>query len=335
MTQADSRIGERVASTDTTFRPFPGLGNPHVQTIAARLRRAGARPRYHRVRIDTDDGDFLDLDVRELDATPDATCLLLHGLEGCAASGYMLTTAEALAARQIQPVALNFRGCGGQPNRTLGSYHSGRTDDLRRALAWIEGAFPALPRTAVGFSLGGNALMVHLGGLGGTAGLDAAAVISVPFELGACADALERGLGRMYGLYFLRSLRRKVAEKATRFPGRVSERALRARTVREFDDAFTAPVHGFDGASDYYDRCSSSRFVDEVRVPSLILQADDDPLVPRAFTPFARMSANPALTLERTAAGGHVGYLGRDDRGDDPGWMEHRIADYLAGRVRG
>lgn len=334
MTQARSLIGERVDSSDTTFRPFPGLGNPHVQTVTARLRRAGARSRYRRVRIDTDDGDFLDLDVREMTASPAATCLLLHGLEGCSLSGYMLTTAEALVARGIQPVALNFRGCGGQPNRTLGSYHSGRTDDLRRALAWVEHAFPALPRTAAGFSLGANALLVQLGSPGGFSGLDAAAAVSVPFELSACADALERGLGRLYGLYFLRSLRAKVAEKSARFPGRVPEDALRARTVREFDDAFTAPVHGFAGASDYYERCSAARYVAEVRVPSLIVQAIDDPLVPSSCTPLDGISANPALTLDLTPAGGHVGYLGRDDRGGGPGWLENRIADYLARRVK-
>lgn len=325
-------------SDDSTFRPFPGLGNPHVQTMAARIRRARLRPRYRRERIDTDDGDFLDLDVRtigEAGSPPRATCLLLHGLEGCAASGYMLATAEALAARGIQPIALNFRSCGGQPNRTLGSYHSGRTDDLRRALDWIEGTFPDVPRLAAGFSLGGNALLVHLGSLGSIARLDGAVAVSVPFELSACADALERGLGRLYGGYFLKSLKAKIAEKAKRFPGQVSDRALAARTVREFDDTFTAPVHGFAGAADYYDRCSAARFVEDVRVPCLILQSADDPLVPATCIPHDVIRANGVLDLELTRSGGHVGYYGRDDRGSDPGWMETRAADYLARRVGG
>ncbi|MFV1987488.1 MAG: YheT family hydrolase [Gemmatimonadota bacterium] len=325
----------REGSDAHTFRPFPGLGNPHAQTIGGRLRRARLRPRYRRVRIDTDDGDFLDLDVRDLDKPARATCLLLHGLEGCARSGYMLATAEALAAHDIVAIALNFRSCGGSPNRTLGTYHSGRTDDLRRALAWTEREFPGLRRTAAGYSLGGNALLVHLGSAGPAAGLDAAAAVSVPYELGLCADALERGLGKLYASYFLRSLGAKLEEKARRFPGQVSERALSAGSMREFDDAFTAPVHGFASAEDYYSRCSAARFVDGVRVPTLLLQAEDDPLVPARSIPHAMIEANDALRLIVTGRGGHVGYYGRGDTGRRPGWMERRVADHLAGRLDG
>lgn len=332
-TKAATRFEGREDAGDSTFRPFPGLGNPHAQTVAARLRRARLRPRYRRVRIDTDDGDFLDLDVRDLDGPPAATCLLLHGLEGCAASGYMLATAEALAPFGILPIALNFRSCGGTPNRTLGSYHSGRTDDLRRALAWIAREFPGVRRVAAGYSLGGNALLVHLGSTGTAAGLDAAAAVSVPYELAVCADALETGVGRLYGGYFLRSLSGKLAEKVTRFPGQVSERALDARTVREFDDAFTAPVHGFDGAEDYYHRCSAARFVDGVRVHTLLLQSADDPLVPSSSIPRDTIASNHMFNMMLTRRGGHVGYLGRSDRGVRPGWMERQVASYLASRL--
>ncbi|MDH3734907.1 MAG: hydrolase [Gemmatimonadota bacterium] len=326
--------GESRANSDVpTFRPFPGLGNPHAQTVGARIRRARLRPRYRRVRIDTDDGDFLDLDIRELDRPPVATCLLLHGLEGCAASGYMLSSAEAMAARGVLPVSLNFRSCSGEPNRTLGSYHSGRTDDVRRALAWIDGEHPGLPRGAVGFSLGGNALLVHMGSAGPAAGLEAAVATSVPYELAECADELGRGLGRVYGRYFMRRLKSKLVEKARRFPADVPERALRSTSVREFDDTFTAPVHGFRDADDYYERCSAARFVAGVTVPTLLLQASDDPLVPARSIPLHLISANPCLELHMTARGGHVGYYGREDRGNRPGWMEGRLADYLARRL--
>ena len=324
--QAMSGFEGRGGSDAHTFRPFPGLGNPHAQTIGGRLRRSLLRPRYRRVRIDTDDGDFIDLDVRDLDEPARATCLLLHGLEGCARSGYMLATAEALAARDIVAIALNFRSCSGTPNRTLGTYHSGRTDDLRRALAWIEREFPGLRRTAAGYSLGGNALLVHLGSAGPAAGLDAAAAVSVPYDLGLCADALERGMGKLYASYFLRSLGVKLEEKARRFPGQVSERALSAGSLREFDDAFA-------GAEDYYALCSAARFVDRVRVPTLLLQAGDDPLVPARSIPHAVIEANDALRLVLTERGGHVGYYGRGDVGRRPGWMERRVADHLSGRL--
>jgi predicted alpha/beta-fold hydrolase len=329
-TQATNRSGGGTRSDTPTFRPFPGLGNPHAQTIGGRLRRARLRPRYRRVRIDTDDGDFLDLDVRETETPPVATCLLLHGLEGCAASGYMLATAEALATHDIGAIALNFRSCGGSPNRTLGSYHSGRTDDLRRALAWIEAEFPGLPRAAAGYSLGGNALLVHLGSAGPAAGLDAAAAVSVPYELAACADALETGIGRLYGGYFLRSLTGKLREKAGRFPGQIPAGALTANTVREFDHAFTAPVHGFDGADDYYHRCSAARFMSGVTAPTLLLQSRDDPLVPFASIPHDIISSNHNCHIDVTRFGGHVGYYARGDRRMRVGWMENRVATYLS-----
>lgn len=329
-------VGGPEPTGDLTFRPPRGLGNPHVQTIAARFRRAGHHGRSRRIRIETDDGDFLDLDVRapdaaSPDASPRAVCLLLHGLEGCSSSGYMVSTANALAGRGILAVALNFRSCSGEPNRTLGSYHSGRTDDIERALAWIADAWPGTPRAAVGFSLGGNALLVHLGGAGARAGLSAAVAACVPYELAESARALERGFGRLYGAYFLRSLRAKLEAKASRFPGRVPERALAARSLLEFDDAFTAPVHGFVDAADYYERCSAARFVAGVRVPTLLVQAADDPLVPVDSVPWARIRANDALEMALTRRGGHVGYLDRVL--GPPAWLETTISEAIERRL--
>jgi len=332
-------VGGPEPAGDPTFRPPPGLGNPHVQTIAARFRRAGraGRPaRSRRVRIETDDGDFLDLDVRAPgaaaeDAAPRAVCLLLHGLEGCSSSGYMVSTGEALAGRGILVVALNFRSCSGEPNRTLGSYHSGRTDDIERTLAWISDTWPGLPRAAVGFSLGGNALLVHLGRAGTRTGLSAAVAACVPYELARSARALERGFCRMYGAYFMRSLRAKLAAKAARFPGQVPAEALAARSLLEFDDVFTAPVHGFANADDYYERCSAARFVADVRVPTLLIQAADDPLVPVESIPLDRIRANEALELALTRRGGHVGYL--DRLLAPPAWLETKIAGAIEGRL--
>lgn len=316
-------------SQDTPFRPFPGTRNPHVQTLAARALRSRLEGRQRRVRIDTDDGDFLDLDVWPLEA-PASACLLLHGLEGSAGSGYMTATSAALARRGILAVGLNFRSCGGEPNRTPGSYHSGRTDDIARSLAWIGDRFHGLPRAAVGFSLGGNALLVHLGRTGSRSGLDCAAAVSVPYDLAACAAALDRGVGRLYSRRFLRSLRRKALDKAVRFPDIVPARAATATSMREFDDWLTAPVHGFRDAEDYYARSSAARFVGSVRVPTLLLQAADDPLVPVDSLPLARVAANPALTLVLTGRGGHVGFLDRT-RGVGPaGWMETRVASFVA-----
>ena len=314
------------------FEPAPGLRNPHLQTVVGRMVRRRLEPRYGRVRLDTDDGDFIDLDLWSGPEAPSGLCLLLHGLEGSAHSGYMVTTSEALAAAGIQAAALNFRSCSGEPNRLPGAYHSGRTDDIERALDWMAARFPGLPRTAIGFSLGGNALLNLLGREGGGRGLVAAAAVSVPYDLESSADALQRGIGRVYGRRFLRSLREKAREKAVRFPDVVAPEAARARTIREFDDRLTAPIHGFRNAADYYARCSAQRFVDPVDLPMLLVHARDDPLAPGSSVPVETILRRPNLSLELTERGGHLGFVGRG-RGNGrarTGWLEDTLSRYIS-----
>lgn len=316
------------------FEAAFGLGNPHLQTIVGRLVRRRFEPRYERVRLDTDDGDFIDLDLWRGPEDAAGVCLLLHGLEGSAGSGYMVTTSEALAAAGIQAVALNFRSCSGEPNRLPGAYHSGRTDDIERALAWMAARYPGLPRTAVGFSLGGNALLNLLGREGGGRGLVAAAAVSVPYDLESSADALQRGMGRVYGRRFLRSLREKAREKAVRFPDVVAPGAARARTIREFDDRLTAPIHGFRDAADYYARCSANRFVGPVDLPMLLVHARDDPLAPGSSVPVETIRRRPNLSLELTERGGHLGFVGRGRgagrAGARTGWLEETVSRYIS-----
>lgn len=314
------------------FRPPPGLGNPHVQTILARALRARAEAPYVRTRLETPDGDFVDLDVwAGAVRGPRGVCLLLHGLEGSARSGYVVATAGALARSGILPVALNFRSCSGEPNRRAASYHSGHTDDIELALDWIAAAWPGLPRFAVGFSLGGNALLVLLGREGGRP-VTAAAAVSVPYDLSACATALERD-GRLYSRYFLRSLREKAREKAARFPDLVPPGAAAAATVREFDELLTAPLGGFADAEDYYRRCSAGRFVAGIAVPTLLVQAADDPLVPFETFPAARV-AGGVFEVEVTSHGGHVGFVDARRRVGPDGWLERRVARFFEGIAR-
>ena len=322
----------------SAFEPARGLGNPHVQTVVGRIVRRRFEPRYDRVRLDTDDGDFVDLDLWRGPEAPSGLCLLLHGLEGSASSGYMVTTSEALAVAGIQAVALNFRSCSGEPNRLPGAYHAGRTDDIERALDWMAGRFPGLPRTAVGFSVGGNALLNLLGREGGGRGLAAAAAVSVPYDLGASADALQRGMGRVYRRRFLRKLREKAREKAVRFPGRVDPAAARARTIREFDDRLTAPIHGFRDAADYYARCSAKRFVGSVDLPMLLVHGHDDPLAPGSSVPLDTIRRRPNLSLALTERGGHLGFVGRGHgtgrtgtrAGARTGWLEETVSRYIS-----
>jgi hypothetical protein len=231
---------------------------------------------------------------------------------------------------------MSFRGCSGEPNRTARFYHSGETGDPAFALELVRRRDPERRVGAVGFSLGGNALLKLLGERpdGGRGLVDAAAAISVPFDLAAGSRVLEMSrMGRMYTTYFLRSLRRKVRAKASLLADRIDvDAALAARTLRAFDDIATAPLHGFGDAARYYAECSSARFIDGIGVPTAVLHSLDDPFLPREAVPTAALEANPSVEAALTPRGGHVGFLsGTPWR---PGfWAEEEAARFLASRL--
>jgi predicted alpha/beta-fold hydrolase len=208
-----------------------------------------------------------------------------------------------------------FRSCGDEHNRLLRSYHSGETGDLGHVLSRLIADEPERPIILAGVSLGGNVLLKYLGEQGASVApqVKAAAAISTPFDLAEGCRHLEQGFSRIYQWHFLRTLRRKAADKAVRFPGKIGMDAVRAaRTLWEFDDAVTAPVHGFASAADYYERSSSIRFLNAIRVPTLLLSAADDPFLPSSVLDRVRQVAaeNPRLHLEFATHGGHVGFVG-------------------------
>ena len=290
------------------------------------------------------DGDFLDLDwvARARGAIPSDAAplvLVLHGLEGCAESGYVLEMHRALAREGLAAVGMNFRACSGEPNRLPRMYHSGETGDLACVLRTLRDRFPERPLGVVGFSLGGNVLLKFLGERGGSSRRDgtphAAVAISVPFALSAGAEWIERGFSRVYRRYLVRRLHRKVRRKVEILRPHVDvDRVLRARTFREFDDAATAPLHGFAGAEDYYRRSSSTPFVGAIAVPTLVLHALDDPFVPSEVVPREALERNPAIEVRISERGGHVGFVtGPPWR--PRFWAEREAARYLARRLRG
>jgi predicted alpha/beta-fold hydrolase len=300
--------------------------------VAARLLRSVRSVKYRRERIETPDGDFLDLDFAA-GPTEGAIVLVLHGLEGCSRSGYVKQACQALAAVGLQAVALNFRSRSGEPNRLPGSYHAGRTDDVRTVLRALSGRFPGSRIGALGFSLGGNVLLKYLGESEGPADtlLHGAVAVSVPFELSRAADSMERGWGKVYGWRFLRLLRRSVRAKAQRFPAAIDLGAVaRAQSVREFDDVVTAPLHGFRNVAHYYAESSSSRYLRGVRVPTLILHARNDPLIPFDSIPLATIRDNPCLQAVLPGSGGHVGFVSADRTGWRF-WAEAEAGRFLAG----
>jgi uncharacterized protein len=306
-----------------------------VQTLWGPLRRRRAVP-WRRERIDTPDGDFLDLDW--LDGAPGAPLLLvLHGLEGSTRSPYVTGLVGQAAARGWRAVGLNFRGCSGEPNRAPRLYHSGETGDLALVVARLVRREPGVRLAAVGVSLGGNVLLKWLGerGVGVPAQVVGAAAISVPFDLAACAAVLDRGLRRLvYAGSFLRTMRRKVVVHARRHPGLVDvAAACRARSFAAYDRIVTAPLHGFLDEQDYWTRSSSRAFLGGIRRPTLLIHALDDPLVPRHTVPDPRLLP-PKVRLELTPHGGHVGFAEGRRPWHGPSWAERRAIEFLDGLVR-
>ncbi|HWV56957.1 MAG TPA: hydrolase [Longimicrobiales bacterium] len=298
------------------FRAPWWLHGGHVQTVGGKLLRRDVDVALERERIDTPDGDFLDLDIARADtgADPAPVAVVLHGLEGSARKPYMLLAYRALTSAGITAVGMNFRGCSGEPNRARRLYHSGETGDLRTVLAHVATRFPGSPVGAIGFSIGGNVLLKYLGEEGDDARstMHAAVAISVPFDLAAGADNIERGpMGKVYTHYFMRSLRQKAVIARARLQGLCDvDAAIRARTLRDFDDALTAPVHGFADASDYYRRCGSCAFLHAIRVPTLLIQAEDDPFQRARDIPWGAIRSNPWLITAISRTGGHVGFIG-------------------------
>ncbi len=230
---------------------------------------------------------------------------MLHGLEGSSKSGYVVECLRLAAARGWGAVALNFRGCSGEPNRNARSYCSGDYLDAVFALQRMRA-----PRFAIGFSLGGNVLLKMLAERHDDAGVGAAVAVSVPFDLHACARALD-GPGvmmRVYQVRFLRTLRAKALAAAARHPGTLDPaRITKSRGIIGFDDAVTAPLYGHASAADYYAWASSGPLLSRIRTPTLLISAEDDPLAPASLMPQVE---NPALTRLVTPQGGHCGWVG-------------------------
>lgn len=252
-----------------------------------------------RERLELADGDFLDLDwcIRG----GGRLAVLCHGLEGSSRDHYMRGMTRALGARGWDVLAWNYRGCGGEPNRLLSSYHSGKTDDLDAVIRHALTTRDHRTIDLVGFSLGGNLILKYLGESPGRTDrrLRRAVVFSVPCDLACSAGALSKWRNRLYMGRFLRALTEKLAEKDRRFPGRIDLSGLeKMSTFAEFDDRFTAPLHGFQSALDYWSRSSSRQFLNALSVPTLLVNAANDPFLgPRCY-PFAEAEANPRLFLE-------------------------------------
>lgn len=325
----------------SSFKPATGLRNPHLQTLWGPLWRKSTPLDHQRERLWLADGDFLDLDWSGPHRNDTPLVLVLHGLTGSSSSHYVLGLQHALQARGWASVAVNWRGCSGEPNLLPRSYHSGASEDLAEVIAHLRAQRPAAPLYAVGYSLGGNVLLKHLGEAGSASQLQGAVAVSVPFRLDQCADRIGQGFSRVYQAHFIRAMVSYVKIKQEDFLQRGHHEGLETlsrlgpltnlRTFWDFDDRFTAPLNGFSDVHDYYKRSSSRYYLGENRTPTLIIQSSDDPFVFSHSLPEARELAN-STTLELHAHGGHVGFVDGSLR--QPGYyLERRIPEWLARQV--
>jgi uncharacterized protein len=320
-----------VKERDQSFRAPWWLPGGHLQTIYAALALPRPQVRYERERWDTPDGDFIDLDWLPTHDRDAPLVVLFHGLEGCSRSHYALNLMHALQARNWRGVVVHFRGCSGEPNRLPRAYHSGDSAELDWILRRLRQRAGTAKLYAAGVSLGGNALLKWAGERGASAQeiLAALAAVSVPLDLAAAGDNLARGFNRAYTRWFLRTMKPKVVARKQEYASIIDIQSVsQASTMREYDNTYTAPVHGFRDVDDYWRSCSALRFLGGIAVRTLILHARDDPFLPAHM--LGEVRAAPAVTFELSASGGHVGFVGGPFPGEGT-WLPQRMLRFFDG----
>lgn len=322
-------------------RPGWWIRGPHLQTVWARLARSRHLVTFQREVLATPDGDDLILDHATGPAGAPRV-LLLHGTEGSSFSLHTQGLAQLVSHAGWRGTVLNFRSCARDPanirvrlpNRRPRLYHSADTADLDQVVRLLRAREPATPLFAIGFSLGGGVLLKWLSERGAAGGIDAAATISVPYELRAAADFLARPGARIYVYNFMRRIKPKALDVMARFPRDTAhvdaDRVRRARTIREFDDALTAPLHGFRDAEDYYASADTLPDLPRIRTPTLAISALDDPFYPGAELERAQRVAASAVKLVVTPWGGHTGFVSGPWPWRPSYWAEEESLSWLA-----
>ncbi|MDB5236648.1 MAG: alpha/beta hydrolase [Hymenobacter sp.] len=320
--------------SDSHYQPPFYLFNGHLQTIVPSLWRTVPDVAYQRERLELPDGDFLNLDWSCLPAMhpTDGLAIVSHGLEGDASRPYMLGMVRALNRAGFDALAWNYRSCGGEMNRLLRSYHLGDTDDLdlvlRHALA--TGRYRRV--YLVGFSAGGNVTLKYLGEDAARVPKEVkrAAVFSVPTDLQASSVHIGRLQNQVYMRRFLKSLRLKVRAKAELLPGQIDLSGIEElRNFEEFDSRYTAPMHGFDSADAYYRYSSSGHYLSGIQVPTLLVNAQNDPFLPASCFPRDVAARSSFVFLETPPEGGHVGFA--ESNGEY--YSERRAVEFLTAEV--
>jgi hypothetical protein len=315
----------------TSFRPIWWLKSGHVQTCMAALT---PRPilETRDEWINLPDGDVLELHWVEAEKPDAPILLLLHGLEGSVRSPYIQGMLQLAQRNKWRAVVMHFRGSTGHINRTPQCYHAGRTEDLTSVLTHIRACHPKSSQmVAVGYSLGSNLLLKFLGENPNQSWLNAAVAVSVPFDLEATTRSLSSGMAQIYQKRFMKSLKRTIGYKlhfSMDMPVTLYE-LEQIKTMYEFDERVTAPLHGFKNAKDYYDNCSSQHFLEHIQTPTLIIHAEDDPIIPKWVIPKMKHK-NKAISWDIQRHGGHVGFINGKHPKQLSYWLEERIPKYLS-----
>lgn len=314
------------------FRPHPFVRGGHLQTIVGcylpcHVDLRGTRQHY----VGLPDGDAIALH----DDGPhnaDSVALLVHGLGGCAQSGYMLRCSAKLRARGVRVFRMDLRGCGAGLALARQTLHAGRSEDAAAAFGYVSDQCPGAAVHLVGFSMGANIILKLVGELGEGAPPHLASVVAVspPIDLVACSRSIQRGFGRFYDRRFVRSLVRQVCRRSEIVADAVT-RPLdpRPRRLLDFDRQFTAPLSGFADVNDYYTRASSGPLLANITRPTLIIAAASDPIVP--IEPFERASYSATTQLVVTPCGGHLGFVGASGDDLDRRWLDWRVVEWVCG----
>ena len=320
------------------FRPHPLLRGGHAQTVAG-IFLPGGRYRYRarRHRVLLDDGDQI---VLHDDCPPnwrpgDRVALLVHGLAGCHESRYMQRIAHKLAERGVRAFRMDLRGCGAGLELSRLPYHSGRSDDAAAAIRALARIAPNSPVTLIGFSMGGNITLKLAGELADSpcGNLDSTMAVCPPVDLAACSRQISKRSNRLYDRFFVRLLMRQASEHRRRLPDAPTLNFTRSpRSLWEFDNGYTAIVWGFGTADNYYSQAASLPLLAEIRLPTLILSARDDPMIPSDTLENA--SLPPAVRLHMSDRGGHLGFVGRRGVDADRRWMDWRVVDWVLATSR-
>ncbi|MFV8835270.1 alpha/beta fold hydrolase [Aquisalimonas sp.] len=309
------------------FRAPWWLRGGHAQTLWAGLLRTAPDVPLTADILELPDGDTLHLAWGP--SAPGPVVVILHGLGGCARSPYVLGLLDGLTRYGMQGVVMQFRGAGEHLNRHPRFFHAGEIGDLEATVGHVRAALPGRRLGVVGFSMGGIITLNWLGHHGARADADLAITVSTPLQLGPCADYLASGVRRIYDRHLVRGLRQLVRRKQAQQPLPLPRDALgRARSLRQFDEYVTGPVHGFSGADDYYGRCSPFQGLPDIQVPTRMLHALDDPFIPASTLPSAAQLPE-SVSLEWSAEGGHVGFVAGSHPGRPRYWLDEAVPAML------